>query len=178
VNRSRGICTTLLALVSVAAVLVTQAPGAAADTAAFSDRHNDAPRNIDIERVRVVNAQRIVVNVLFDNLRRTSGGLTVYYDTRGPDHGPEYMAAGGLAQDTDWNAARIEGWNDQHGQLLLRCDIDMRINYRKDRATFDVARPCFDRPGRIRVAARSNTQSSSQRDWAPRHQRFHDWVRR
>lgn len=88
------------------------------------------------------------------------------------------MTAGGLLPDTDWQASRIEGWNDRNGHLLLRCDDDMRINYRKDRATFDVARPCFDRPGRIRVAAQSTTQNSSQCDWAPRHQRFYDWVRR
>ncbi len=170
------------ALTFIAAVAISLAPGLAlaeADRAAFSDRADDARPTLDIERVRVNNGKRIVVTTTFDNLRRSfAGGITVYFDTRGPDRGPEYRAAGGInAQGSDWQASRIENWRARRAQLLLRCDIDMRVSFRSDKATFDIARRCFSRPGRIRVAALS-TGRQSQHDWAPRRHRFYDWVRR
>lgn len=180
-NHSSGIGRTLLVLTAAAAMLVTQAPGAVADTAAFPDRANDARPNTDIERVRVANKQRIVVNVVFDNLRRNSGGLSVYYDTRGPDPGPEYLATGGLSPGTDFQMSRIERWNDRTPELLIGCNLKMRVNYEKERATFDVARGCIEsagEPRRIRVAAKSTSQDNAERDWAPRRQRFCDWVPR
>jgi len=90
---------TTTALTSVAAVALSLGPGLApaqADVTAFSDRANDARPTVDIERVRVNNGQRIVVTTTFDNLRRSAtGGISVYFDTRGSDRGPEYRAAGG-----------------------------------------------------------------------------------
>lgn len=168
------------ALLVAGGVVMAVPTEAAADTATFTDRHNDARRALDIERVRVDNAHRIVVAVGYDNLRRhSSGGLGVYFDTRGPDRGPEYVAVGGLdAAGSDWQAIRVENWRGANATLLPRCDIDFRIRYGQDTATFDIARACFKRPGRIRVAARSSGSQSSQRDWAPKRHRFYDWVRR
>ncbi len=171
------------ALTSIAAVAMSLAPGLApaeADVAAFSDRAEDARPTLDIERVRVNNGKRIVVTTTFDNLRRSfAGGIAVYFDTRGADRGPEYRAAGGInAQGTDWQASRLENWRAKRAQLLLRCDIDMRVSYRSDKVTFDIARRCFKRPGRIRVAELSTDRRASPHDWAPRRHRFYDWVRR
>jgi len=164
----------------IAGGVVVAAPTAAADKAAFADRPNDARRSIDIERVRVNNGRRIVAAVRYDNLtRHRSGGLSVYFDTRGPDRGPEYVAIGGLeAAGSDWQVVRVENWRGGNGQVLVRCGSDFRIKYGRDKATFDIARRCFDQPGRIGVAAVSNNNRASQRDWAPRRHRFYDWVRR
>ena len=161
-------------------ILVPGAVPAAADVTVFSDRNNDARSTVDIEKVRVDNGKRVVVTTTFDNLRKSfAGGLGVYFDIRGPDRGPEYVAAGGInAQGTDWQIAQIENWRHGHSQLLYRCDIDMRVSFKKDKATFDIARRCLQRPGRIRVAAHSTGQRASQRDWAPKRHRFYDWVRR
>lgn len=85
----------------------------------------------------------------------------------------------GLGGESDWQAVRIEDWRQRDAHLLLRCDIDMRVRYDAGIVTFDIARRCFERPGRIRVAATSsNGNQPSQRDWAPRHRHFYDWVRR
>jgi len=180
-NHPSGISRTLFVLMAAACLWVTQTPGAVADTAAFPDQQNDAPPNTDIERVRVANKQRIIVNVLFDNLRRNSGGLSVYYDTRGTDPGPEYLATGGLFPGTDFQMSRIERWNDRTPELLIGCDLKLRVNYAKDKATFDVARGCVEsagEPQRVRVAAKSTSQDNSERDWAPQRRRFYDWVQR
>ena len=153
------------------------APAAVADTSLFTDRSGDAPPGLDIERVRVGNGARIVVSVSFDNIKRDSGnGLVVYFDTRGPDRGPEYLTTGGLGATRDWQALRIENWRGDDARLLHRCDIDMRVNHVRDKATFDLSRRCFHRPGRVRVAARSRGMSND--DWAPRVRRFYDWVSR
>ena len=123
------------------------------------------------------NGARIVVAVTFDNIKRdSSDGLLVFFDTRGRDRGPEYLTTGGLGATRDWQAVRIENWRGDDAHLLHRCDIDMRVKHDRDKATFDLARRCFHRPGRIRVAARSAGMSKD--DWAPRVRRFHDWVSR
>ncbi len=177
--RRTGAVLIALVTVVVSGGLVAIAPMAAADTATFTDRLNDARRGVDIERVRVDNGRRILVTVHFDKLNRRSSGLAVYFDTRGPDAGPEYVAAGGLSPEgSDWQAVRIENWRGGNAHLLLRCDIDMRIRRAKDTVTFDIARGCFNRPDRIRVAAQANGRKVSQHDWAPKRHRFYDWVRR
>lgn len=53
-----------------------------AEVATFSDRLDDARPRLDIERVRVDHGPRVVDRVTFDNLRRSSGGLAVYFNTR------------------------------------------------------------------------------------------------
>lgn len=178
--RLAGSVSAAFVVVLIASSIFAIAPPAAADRAAFVDRTDDARRSIDIQRVRVNNARRIVAAVSYRNLtRHRSGGLSVYFDTRGPDRGPEYAAVGGLdAAGSDWQAVRVENWHDGRGQPLRRCDIDFRIRYGRDSATFDIDRRCFDRPGRIRVAARADSNRGSQRDWAPKRHRFYDWVRR
>lgn len=158
--------------------LVAGSPTAVANTMAFVDDSNDARRGIDIERVRVNNGRRIVVTTTFEDLRRRPAGLTVYFDTRGPDRGPEYLVGGGIGGDSDWQAVRIENWAGDDAHLLLRCDSDLRVRYGRDTATYDIARRCFKRPGRVRVGVMSSGNRASQRDWAPKPRRFYDWVLR
>jgi len=166
----------LICIVTFATGLGMGFAPAVADVSAFSDRDHDARPGLDIKRVRIENGQRILVAVNFRNLRPSSSdGLGVYFDTRGPDRGPEYVAGGGLGAVRDWAAVRIENWKGR-GHLLLRCSIDMRVNYRLERATFDIARSCFNRPGRIRVSAKAI--GNGEHDWAPKRHRFYDWVRR
>jgi len=54
----------------------------------------------------------------------------------------------------------------------------MRVSFSSDKATFDIARRCFERPGRVRVAVLATGEHAAQHDWAPRRHRFSDWVRR
>ncbi len=168
-----------IAMTSVAALALTLGPGvapAAADVSRFVDNLNDAPRRIDVEWVRVNNGNRIEVTTSVANLRpHRISGLTVYFDTRRRDRGPEYFIAGGLVQGTDWQAARIENWRLGNGHLLIRCDSDLRLHYRSNRATFSIARNCFHDPRQIRVSVKG--QTTTRRDWAPKRHRFYDWVR-
>ncbi len=170
----------ITALAGAAALVmgVSLAAPAQADSAWFPDLVNDSPRGFDITQVRVDNGKRIAVKVTIDQLRRASrAGLGIYFDTRGPDRGPEYLAGGSLGADREWAAFRIENWQGGNPRYLARCDIKLRVSYQADRATFDIARTCFHRPGRIRVAA-NLTGPRGQDDWAPRSERFYDWVPR
>ncbi len=169
-----------MAMTSVAALAPTLGPGvgpAAADVSRFADNLNDAPRRIDVERVRVDNGNRIEVTTFVDNLRRSPfSGLAVYFDTRRRDRGPEFFIAGGLVQGTDWQAVRIENWRLGNAHLLIRCDSDLRLHYQSDRATFSIDRNCFHDPKRIRVSVKA--QTNTRHDWAPKRHRFYDWVAR
>jgi hypothetical protein len=143
-------------------------------TSTFSDRHHDARPGLDIQLVHVDNGTRIAVTVTFGDLKRTdAGGLGVYFDTRGPDPGPEYVVGGGLGEGTDYDAFRIENWQGDHAQRLIHCDVRMTVRYVADTATFSLARGCLRHPGRIRVAAVTN----GARDWAPSRHHFYGWVR-
>ena len=168
-----------IAMTSVAALALTLGPGvapAAADVSRFVDNLNDAPRRIDVEWVRVNNGNRIEVTTSFENLRpHRISGLTVYFDTRRRDRGPEFLIGGGLNQGTDWQAARIENWRARNRHLLHRCDSDLRHHYQSDRATFSIARNCFHDPRQIRVSVKA--QTTTRHDWAPKRHRFYDWVR-
>jgi hypothetical protein len=165
---------TALAGALAAVLTMTTAGPASADTASFTDPAGDAHRGVDIRTVRVVHEDRIVVRTTFDYLnRRAARGLAVYFDTDQANRGPEYAAVGGLNDSSDWQAIRIGRWNDRTPQLLMRCDIDLRLRFGPaGKATFDVARTrsCFGRPDAIRVAARASGPSSQ--DWAPGRKRF------
>jgi hypothetical protein len=144
----------------------------------FTDRHHDARPGLDIQLVHVDNGNRIVVTVTFGDLKRSgAGGLGVYFDTRGPDPGPEYLVGGGLGEGTDYEAFRIENWHGDHAQLLIHCDVRMTVRYVADTASFSLARGCLRHPGRIRVAAVTNNPRGSEADWAPRRHHFYGWVR-
>ncbi len=163
-----GVCT------AVAMTLTATVPASAARET-FTDRHNDARRGVDIRTVTVVNEDRIIVRTTFDSLsRRGSTGLSVYFDTNRRNHGPEYAAVGGLFPGTDWQALRVDGWNDRDPRLLLRCDIDLRVRYDRETATYDLARECLRDPGDIRVTSKSG--GPGRNDWAPRHQTFYPTV--
>lgn len=162
--------------VTLSLIAAMTAP-ADANTATFSDRAHDANRGVDILRVRVNNGPRIVVSVQFQELSRDSaGGVSVFFDTRGADHGPEYVVHAGVGYGTDYQAVRIEGWRDRSGHLLLHCDLGLDLNYARDTATIDVKRSCFQHPGRIRVNVVRTGLHQGSEDYAPRRHRFYDWV--
>lgn len=167
-----------LAIGSVAAAVLLPIAPASADARTFDDRANDARRGLDIREVRVVNDDRLIVRAHFDFVaRRKPRGWTVFFDTRRRDRGPEFSASGGLREDTDWQVGRIEGWNSD-GQILHRCDIDMRIRFgSRGVATFDLSPRCFNRPASVRVAVRSTGLGGSG-DWAPRRYRLFGAVDR
>lgn len=163
------------AVATAVAMTLTATVPASAARETFTDRYNDARRGVDIRAVTVVNEDRIVVRTTFDNLsRRGSTGLSVYFDTNRRNHGPEYAAFGGLFPGTDWQALRVDGWNDRNPTLLLRCDIDLRVRYDRETATYDLARNCLRDPGDIRVTSKSG--GPGRNDWAPRHQTFYPTV--
>lgn len=149
----------------------------AADTAAFTDRRSDAPRSIDVRQVTVRNEQRIAVTTTIADLPRSTGaGLAVYFDTRRGDYGPEFAAVGGLGTDTDWQMLRVETWNLRRAKIRFRCDIDLRVSYVRDTATFNIARRCLSRPDRVRVAV--SVSNRDARDWAPSRKTFYRSVGR
>jgi len=169
-----------MAMTSAAVIALTSGPigTVEADVTAFSDRRHDAKRTLDVERVRVDHGKRIVVTVTFRDLRRTNHAqMHVYFDTRSGDRGPEYRAEGDLGVSRSWAALRVENWQVRRAIWLAECDIDMRVSYRHDRASFDVARQCFRRPDRTRVAVYTLDWKTSQHDYAPERHRFYDWVR-
>ena len=163
-------------LTAVAMALSMTAGPASAARQSFSDRAHDAQRGVDIRGVTVVNNDSVLVRTRFDRLqRRGSTGLTVYFDTQRRNRGPEYAATGGLFRGTDWQALRVDGWRDRSPQLLLRCDIDLRVRYGiGGTATYELARGCLRRPDDIRVSARSS--GPGRDDWAPRSRTFYRAV--
>ncbi len=151
------------------------APTAAADTTNFTDSSTDAKPAYNIERVKMNNGHRIFVKASMEKIRKDRGGLSVYFDTRGPDRGPEFVVHAGLSDGSDWQGLSIENWNGDDTKML-KCSIRLAINYRQDTARYSIARKCFNRPSRIRVAARASTKPGNT-DWAPKLHRFYDWVR-
>jgi hypothetical protein len=163
-------------LTAVAVILSMTAGPVSAARQTFDDRAHDANRGVDIRGVTIVNEDSVLVRTRFDRLQRQgSTGLTVYFDTRRRNRGPEYAAVGGLFVGTDWQALRIDGWRDRSPQLLMHCDIDLRVRYgRGGTATYELARGCLRRPDEIRVSARSGGPGPD--DWAPRHRTFYRAV--
>ncbi|MDQ3416381.1 MAG: hypothetical protein M3474_04645 [Actinomycetota bacterium] len=151
------------------------APIAAADTANFADSSSDAKPAYNIERVKVNHGRRIIAKASLETIRKDRGSLSVYFDTRGGDPGPEYAGHGGLAKGSDYLGFKVEDWKGNESQVL-DCSIRMGVDYGKDTARYSVARKCFNRPDRVRVAVRASTKPGNT-DWAPKVHRFYDWVR-
>ena len=170
----------LVLLVAVAALLSVTVTSASAARETFVDRANDAGPSLDIREVRVVNEDRVLIRTTFEHLyRHRPVGLAVYLDTRRNNPGPEYYVSGGLYRGTDWQAARVDKWRDRTPQLLVQCDVDLRLRYgRGGTATYDFDRACLRRPDEVRVAAKSEAgrRGPTAKDWAPRRETFYSPV--
>lgn len=170
-----GLAARVIAIAVMTAIGMTVPTAALGVTVGFSDARGDVSSGFDIHRVKVANERRVAVTVTHRELRPSGGGgLTVYFDTRPLDPGPEFVASGGLAATRDWNVYRTEGWTGSSSIVL--CRIDMRVNYTTDTSQFVMDRACLSSPGKIRVSVVAG--GTNARDWAPGFHRFYPWVMR
>lgn len=170
-NLAIGLLTTI--------VLVTTASGASAESVAVQDPKGDAPRAIDVTRVRVDNAQHAVrIHVHFADLHRSRVRLLRSELDVGKPLGRGYVivferrASGGFAKRLSWVRLYAEG-----GTTLPRC-AGLKLTWADDRADIRLPRSCMSRPHDERVRANVTLVSlTHQRDRVPnKFLSFSPWV--
>jgi hypothetical protein len=164
-----------------AALLVAFPLPAAASAQSFADPRGDTTHPADIVRVRVENADRIVVVVHHRNLTFSDGpaGLRVAYDI-GPRYpGPEFYVR--LAYQTDQapELRAAQGWGHLSSPPIATCQGEhIRVRPGVDLTRISVPRSCFGNPRRVRVQVRLSLFSDDDRraDVAPAVAKMGPWV--
>jgi Family of unknown function (DUF6636) len=166
-------------LVLAAALLIGFAMGPAeAATKVFHDQAGDVSSGIDVTRVRVDNAKRLVLTAQHHSLTRHATQSVGYFlDTDRLRPGPEFVVVGGFP-GSDWNVFKARGW--QAVGWPSTCPVNMVISYPGDFTRFALARSCLKgNRGRVRVslfATRKNADGTTAREYMPGHHRFSPWV--
>lgn len=162
-------------------LLVTTAGAASAESVAVQDPPGDAPRAIDVTRIRVDNAQHGVrIHLHFADLHRSRVQLVMAELDVGPLLGWGYVivfkrhAPGGFAKRLSWVRLYAEG-----GTTLPRC-AGLRLTWATDRADIRIPRSCMSKPHDERVRANLTLVSvTHKRDRVPnRFLSFSPWVSR
>jgi hypothetical protein len=173
----RGPRARLVAGVALVAAL-TPAVSAQADVERFRDARGDAGSSVDILRVRVDNStidrSKVVVAVQQKNVR-LGDSITIYFDTRRADRGPEYSISAFV--DSEYVMNRHEFWGRVGRPVPFECGYRLRI--RDDRSRAVIPRRCLGRPDEIRVAVKAvRTRPATSRDWARDRRTWLGWVAR
>ena len=167
-------------VVAVVAVLsLGPAVGAHADIERFNDPRDDTPSSVDIWRVKVDNSTRdrskVIVAVQQDNLD-FGDSITIYFDTRGRDRGPEYSISAYV--DSEYFMHHREGWGRVGRPVPFRCGYELKIRSH-DRSRAVIPRRCLGYPGKVRVAVKvTRGIPATSRDWAKAHRTWLGWVAR
>jgi hypothetical protein len=182
-------------LTSVAALALVSttvlAGGASAETRVFRDADGDLDHGADIQRVRVVNEDRVKVKVVHADLVRSfksGSSIAVFLDTDRDRKGPEFVFLGGTFSGSDYALLPAKGWrraSDQ--QVPLRGgSYDMRLDYAKDTALIRIDRTVLRNPGAVRVEVKTGGElvpdgtgpATTGRDWLGKRKAFTPWVKR
>jgi hypothetical protein len=164
----------------MAAVLVS-GPGmwsAEAATRVFHDPAGDVSSGIDVTRVSVDNANRLILTATHHDLSRQAFQSVGYFvDTDGSRPGPEFVVVGGFP-GSEWNVFKARGWKAVGWPLA--CPVNMVVSYRSDYTRFALARSCLGgERGRVRVslfATRKKPNGTTAREYMPAYHRFTSWV--
>lgn len=161
--------------------LITSGTIAFAGSVAVSDPTGDAPRAIDVTRLRVENARHAVtIHIRFADLNRARVRLIRSELDVGKQLGWGYVIvfkrrrSGGFAKQLSWVRLYAEG-----GTTLPRC-AGLRLVWADNRADIQLPRACMSKPHDERV--RSNvtiTSLTKKRDFIPDNLlSFTPWVPR
>lgn len=161
---------------------------ASADTDTFKDKHGDLNGGYDIRSVRVDNdGRQISIRSKHRNLRHSAkhgGSVGAYIDISPRRKGPEYIIAGGVGFNSDYNISKVRHWK-MVGPRLRCGSLKFHINYKRDTVRMAASRRCLSRSydqeiRRIRVAvlASQNRRHGNHPkvDWAPKRRHFLPWV--
>lgn len=174
----RLVTTALAAAAATAAVTLVAGP-ASAEGVRLTDPADASGSNYDISKVVVRHgASRVFVKVKFADLApQGNSGMSIYFDTDPSLRGPEFRAGAGLFEGTDYNLGTMTGWRDN--QELLACASDLKLDYRRDKATYWVERACFDEVAEVRVGIKVKDAYDGSHivtDWVPHRRGFTDWL--
>ena len=174
---------TLLAglVAAVVALLAAFPTSAAAAEQRFADPRGDTAHPADIVRVRVENADRIVVVVRHDNLTFRDGParLRVAYDTGSRHPGPEFYLRVTYQSDEVPELRPAQGWGHLDSVPIATCVGEhVRVRPGLDRTRISVPRDCFGDPHRVRVHVRLTLFGDDDRraDVAPAAHTMGPWV--
>ena len=153
----------------------------------FKDRVRDAPRGIDITRVRVSKDRKVHVTLAGRNLTARRAQIAdTYFDTRRGDPGPEFRLTAFSRNDSDNRAGRFllatERWA---GGKRVHCNgASARFQTGRDKVRLVVPTSCLRRPGAVRVStALWDVKRYTKRGWegipdyAPAKKRWYRSVR-
>lgn len=161
--------------------LVTTAAVASAESVAVQDPKGDAPRAIDVTRIRVDNAQHAVrIHMHFADLHRSRVRLVRSELDVGKLLGRGYVIVfkrrghGGFAKRLSWVRLYAEG-----GTTLPPC-ARLKLTWANDRADISLPRSCMSKPHDERVRANVMLVSlTHKRDRVPnKFLSFSPWVAR
>jgi len=181
---------TILAALSALGSTLLAGP-AAADTRTFRDAKGDLDHGADIERVRVVNEDRIRVKVVHDDLVRSyksGSSIAVFLDTDRRREGAEFVLLGGTFEGSDYALLPAKGWRRASDrQVPLRGGrYDLRVDYAKDTALLRFDRKVLGNPRAVRVEVKTGGEllpagddaATTGKDWLGKPKRFTPWVAR
>jgi hypothetical protein len=154
---------------------------ALADTALFSDPR-DAQTSADILTVLVDNSttdtNKVTVSVRVGEFR-DGDHLTVYFDTRRQDFGPEYRF--GVVQGSEYGYTSMKTW-EIWDRFLSGCSNLLELGGDGDEDVIRVAVPraCLGRPDKVRVSVHLQRGYSGEgtHDWAKAWRTWLPWVDR
>ena len=174
---------TLLAATTVLALAVGVFSPAAAQRTSFPDPADMGGASLnDIRRVTVDHrVDRLVVTVRFVDLRRDSEGgpasLTMLFNTRSAQAGPEFRLTSGLYDGTDYQLMRVRDGRPV-GEPLT-CAHHVTLDPAADTLRFRAARSCLDLPTRVRTGVKMTDEYDASHpvtDWLGERRSFTPWV--
>lgn len=163
----------------VAAFLLVGAIGGPADANVrkFNDRRGDAPRSIDIRKVRVDNSTRhrnkVIVRIKQRRLR-AGDSVSVYFDTKRKNRGPEFRITAHYA--SEYSMVRMKTWTKRDKGVTCGYRYRLRM-YASGVSRATVHRKCLGKPGRVRVAVKTSRDGPGH-DWARAKRRWLGRVKR
>jgi hypothetical protein len=178
VTRTRLVTGVIAAVAALFAAFPT--PAAAAEKT-FADRRGDTTHPADIVRVRVENADRIVVVVHHHNLTFHDGpaSIRIAYDV-GPRYpGPEFYLRLKYQSDERPELRAARGWGKLDSPPIATCQGEsVRVLPALDRTRISVPRSCLGDPRRVRVQVRLSLFADDDRraDVAPATRTMGPWV--
>jgi hypothetical protein len=133
--------TLVFGMLSVLLLLVGGPPSALAETLSFPDG-TTALGPMDIHRVKVVNEERLTIQITVDDLqRRHNRSASAWIDTDSDRRGPEYFIGSGL-YDSDYQIARARDWQVV-GSGPLACPIAQTLAFDRDVIRWTTGRACL-----------------------------------
>jgi len=173
-------------LVAAVAALVTAtlyAAPAYADDVTLTDPADATGSLSDIRKVTVRhNVARLTFKIRFTDLRPASdagpSSAQIYVDTDSSRNGPEFVLGTGLQSGTDYQLARVRGWDGGVGHPSS-CPHRLRLDFAANQLRGWIARRCVQTPERLRVAIEMNDNYDGSHpitDWLKGPHKWTRWL--